>query len=866
MNINEQSGPQSPLLSSQTGRQSLANWRSRPSQKRALFKKNTLGRRLLLTILPATLFPLLVASGLGYRIIQRQAQEDALELLQQKALLTSEASRLFVEDTLKIPRVISLDPLVSEVVERAEVIVEAERLDDESIRDLEERFKDSKLLTPNQELNTYLATVVEEEELGEIFITDKRGLNLAYSNLTSDFVQRDEDWWLGAKDLKTHVDVPEFDESVGTFALALSHAVIDPSSGEFQGVVKTVIPADVMNERIITYAEASVQGSEILQVLDAQAQSVFVTVTTDGVATGEGQSLEGGETMSKIISRLPAILFNRGDMLGRVDDLIQQEKQVKLLDSEVLETSSGQALSIILEYKGRDYSIFTVPGTRWVSVVSASTSEVNAAGFGLLSVFGSTVVVLGIAIAGLLVALARQLSAPLDALTITAEQATAGNLNVRATPSGTVEIQTLGKGLNQLLQQIQSLLSQQKELTQEQQEQREELETDISQLMEDVGDAADGDLTVRAQLSASDVGIVADLFNAIVENLRDTAIRVKSTTDQVGVALTDNESEIQQFSQQATEEVQSLQETMMAMETMAQSIQSVAERANQASNLTQDTYATVQASSQSMDETVSSIINLRSTVGETAKKIKRLGESAQKISQTVSLIDEIALKTNLLAVNASVEAARAGELGQGFTAVAEQVGALAEQSAQATKDIAQIVADIQMETQEVVAAIETGTAQVVDSSDRVETTKQKLNQVLTKSEEVTQLMGLISESTVEQTQSSTAVTTLMQQATQASEARSHKSSQIAQAIRKTALVAQELQTSVEQFKVTDTASGVEDPSVASALEELTSPDLPKLRSEEAIPSVGAEDGGADELGADPSVPEVSSLEADPANC
>ena len=821
MNLNHQTGPKSTISMSSMGKKTGLGQQYSPSSRRALLKKNTLGRRLVVSILPATLLPLLIASGLGFRIIQQQAKQDALELLQQKSLLTSEAAQLFVEDTFKIPKVISLSPLVANVVQQAESIVESEQLEEESIDDLEERFQRLKLLTPNDELNDYLGSIVEEEGLGEIFVTDKRGLNLAYSSITSDFVQRDEDWWLGAKDLKTHVDTPEFDESVGVFGLALSQAVIDPSSGDFQGVVKTVVPATLMNERILTYAEASVKDTEILQLVDVQARFVFVTVNQDSVLTGQDQLLEGGDILERIISRLPSILFNRGDMLGKVDELIRQEKQVDLLSADILNTSSGQALSLILEFQGRDYSVITIPGTRWVSIASANTSEINAAGLGLLNIFGGTVIVLSVAVTGILIALARQLSAPLEALTNTAEQATAGNLSVRAAPAGTTEIQSLGNGLNQLLQQIQSLVSQQKDLAQEQQQQREDLETDISQLMEDVGDAADGDLTVRAQLSAGDVGIVADLFNAIVENLRDTAIRVKSTTDQVGSSLANNESEIQQFSQQAKEEVQALQDTVMAMETMSQSIQSVAERANQASNLTQDTYATVQASSQSMEETVSSIVNLRSTVGETAKKIKRLGESAQKISQTVSLIDEIALKTNLLAVNASVEAARAGELGQGFTAVAEQVGALAEQSAKATRDIAQIVADIQLETQEVVAAIETGTAQVVDSSERVETSKQQLNQALTQSEEITQLMSLISDSTVEQTQASTVVTTLMQEATQASEMRSHKSTQIAQAIRETALVAEALQLSVEQFKVKDMSP------------DLTSEDQDMLNSVEA---------------------------------
>ena len=129
-----------------------------------------------------------------------------------------------------------------------------------------------------------------------------------------------------------------------------------------------------------------------------------------------------------------------------------------------------------------------------------------------------------------------------------------------------------------------------------------------------------------------------------------------------------------------------------------------------------------------MDRTVESIVQLRETVGETAKKVKRLGESSQQISKVISLINQIALQTNLLAINASIEAARAGEEGRGFAVVAEEVGQLAAQSAAATKEIEQIVENIQLETSQVVEAMELGTTQVVEGTHLVEEAKQSLEQ------------------------------------------------------------------------------------------------------------------------------------------
>lgn len=167
----------------------------------------------------------------------------------------------------------------------------------------------------------------------------------------------------------------------------------------------------------------------------------------------------------------------------------------------------------------------------------------------------------------------------------------------------------------------------------------------------------------------------------------------------------------------------------------------------------------------------------------------------------MSLIEEIALKTNVLAINASVEAGRAGEYGEGFTIVAEQVGALAEQSAKATREITNIVSAIQLETQEVNQAMESGTAEVVETTRLVETTKQSLGIVLEKSQEINRLMGSIYESTISQANTSQDVTTLMQKIAELSENTSKSSENVAKSIVETAQVAKNLESTVSQFKV-----------------------------------------------------------------
>ena len=351
----------------------------------------------------------------------------------------------------------------------------------------------------------------------------------------------------------------------------------------------------------------------------------------------------------------------------------------------------------------------------------------------------------------------------------------------------------------------------------EQKQQREDLESAVVGLMEALEPASEGDLTVRAQLTDGDVGIIADLFNAIIENLKEIALQVKDSAGEVSSSLVQNESSVREIAEKAIAEAEQIQATLASVEQMSSSIQEVAENAEKTAIISNDAFITAREGNTVMEQTVDSIQGLRTTIGDTSKKIKRLGESAQQISQVVALIDEIALKTNLLAINASVEAARAGELGQGFTAVAEQVGALAEQSAKATQEIAQLIIGIQQETQEVVAAMETGTSQVVDSTRLVEATKVSLSTVLTKSQEIDRLMKSISTATISQAETSQTVTEVMMLNSKTSQERSQSSRQVAQAIQSTTEILGQLQESVAQFKVSESEEGEENTAITQAI-------------------------------------------------
>jgi twitching motility protein PilJ len=353
----------------------------------------------------------------------------------------------------------------------------------------------------------------------------------------------------------------------------------------------------------------------------------------------------------------------------------------------------------------------------------------------------------------------------------------------------------------QLLQQIGQGLKTAESTTVQERQQKEALQMQLLGLLENVVGAASGDLTVRADVGEGEIGTVADFFNSIIESLRDIVTQVKTTATQVNSAIASNSSEISQLTQASLNQAAEINSTLNTVDNMTYSMQHVAASARQAATVANNAANNAEQSEQAIDRTVQKIMNLRETVGETAKKVKRLGESTQEISRVVSLINQIALQTNLLAINAGIEAARAGEQGQGFAIVAEEVGELAARSAFATQEIESILENIQKETSELVQVIELETTQVVEGTRVVEDAKQSLNQILEVSRQVDSLVQSISNATDSQVETSKIVSDLMKKIATTSQRTSASSRKVSESLQQTVEISQQLQQTVGTFKI-----------------------------------------------------------------
>ncbi len=353
----------------------------------------------------------------------------------------------------------------------------------------------------------------------------------------------------------------------------------------------------------------------------------------------------------------------------------------------------------------------------------------------------------------------------------------------------------------ELLQQIELAREKAEAASLESQQQEEKLEMQLLQLLSDIEDVANGDLTVRSDVIEGDIGTVADFFNLVIESLREIVTKVKTSASEVNDSVGSNSNAIGRLAEDAKIQAAEISRTLLSVDKMNDSMKAVAQNAHEAALVANSAATTATESGAAMDLTVKNIAHLRQTVGETAKKVKRLGESTQQISKVVGLINQVSMQTNLLAINAGIEASRAGEEAQGFAVIAEEVGELAARSASATEEIEQIVENIQRETSELVQSMELGVSQVVEGTRVVKDAKYSLNDILQVSRQIDTLVKSISQATASQVETSQEVSQLMKDIADISQRTTIASESVFLSLQQTVEISQRLQDSVGTFKV-----------------------------------------------------------------
>ena len=323
----------------------------------------------------------------------------------------------------------------------------------------------------------------------------------------------------------------------------------------------------------------------------------------------------------------------------------------------------------------------------------------------------------------------------------------------------------------------------------------------ILRLMNELGDLADGDLTVTATVSEDITGAIADSINYTIEELRVLVGRINDAARRVTVATESAQEDSVQLLAAAERQSHEIQNAGRSVLDMARSMNMVSNHATQSAQVARQSLSAAEKGAVAVQDSIKGMNEIRDQIQETSKRIKRLGESSQEIGEIVELISDITEQTNVLALNAAIQAASAGEAGRGFTVVAEEVQRLAERSAEATKQIAAIVKTIQTDTQDAVSAMEQSTQGVVEGAKRSDAAGQALSEIGQVSRNLTQLIENISVATQKQAQSAGSVAEAMKGILHITEQTTAGTKKTTAIVGELAALATELKGSVAGFKV-----------------------------------------------------------------
>ncbi len=329
----------------------------------------------------------------------------------------------------------------------------------------------------------------------------------------------------------------------------------------------------------------------------------------------------------------------------------------------------------------------------------------------------------------------------------------------------------------------------------------ETTEDAILRLLDEMSLLADGDLTMQATVTEDVTGAIADSINFTVEALRELVVTINATAEQLSSASTDSLSTSQELVAASERQTQQIISAIEVIQNLVTSIQQVSGDAEQAADVTSRSVEVALNGGDAVRRTIEGMSAIREQIQETAKRIKRLGESSQEIGNIVELINDIAEQTNTQALNASIQAAMAGDAGRGFAVVADEVQRLAERSATATKQIENLVRTIQADTNEAVVSMEKTTTEVVGGTHLAEDAGKALEEIETVSRQIADVVRGISTSAQQQAGQATGVSETIGGIRELTERTAIGTRNTGQAIGRLAQLAEQLRDSVAGFKL-----------------------------------------------------------------
>lgn len=385
---------------------------------------------------------------------------------------------------------------------------------------------------------------------------------------------------------------------------------------------------------------------------------------------------------------------------------------------------------------------------------------------------------------------------PLSQLSTLTKRIIKGNTSARATIRGHDEIAMVAGAMNNMLDNIVHLI-------QETQAQRDALQAQVEKLVSEVSGVGEGDLRIQAEVTADALGVLADSFNYMVEELSSLIVRVKMVSQEVENSTTHTFERMSQLVEIADVQIQQIGEAGIEVEHMADSSRQVADRTQSLYAIAREARKTAETGRESVQQTVEGMGRIHSYVHETATKVQALGDSSRQIDDIVTAIANIAHQTNRLALDAAIQAAMAGENGKGFGAVAADIRRLAERAKDQTSMIGRIVRSVREDIGAAAVSMQDTEREASSGAKLAEEAGGSLESIVTVVERQGREIETINLMATQQLQSSNMVVQIMQGVSNATQQSSASTRDAAQNMERMARLAEQLLASVEAFKLRD---------------------------------------------------------------
>ena len=766
---------------------------------RRFFTDWRIGAKVISVVLAISLISVIVLLSVNYftnvRETNRTAGEQLLVLGDEVMLRASD--QVFSEVT--VLETLALTPSLIDAVKQANL--ERGALSETEVKALDQAWIDKNPSMDetiseiqSNELTAYLKRfITSNPQEVEVFVTDKKGLNVAMTDLTSDFWQGDEGWWSSAfADGKgnSYIAAVEFDESTKAYAMNIGVPVFDPQSNKVIGIVRGTLDVSSL---IQTLGSVKVGETGNATLIDADGNILF--------------NKDPGLIMKPATPEIMALFATGTNGWTKGTDL---EGKASILAYSQLSGEKGEKL-------------------HWNILMVQDQAEVNKTiitSLVMSFVAALVVIVLGVFLSLLAV---RFITKPMKTITDSFLQLATGDLSLTGLDLNYLEKIKIQKDeIGEMSRAGSSLIDYLKDMVY------------VAQKV------AKGDLSVKVNARSSNDQLgtafsdMTDQLRSLVSEVTDSAKKVETAsgglasaasqasraTEQISTTIQQMATGTNEFANTVTRTTQSVEQMGMAIDGVAHgaqdqaqavgeataiaakisnTIHEIADNAQSSAKAASEAAETARTGAQTVEETIIGMNSIKSKVGISVVKVQEMGERSSQIGSIVQTIEEISSQTNLLALNAAIEAARAGEHGKGFAVVADEVRKLAERSSMATREISDLIGGIQVTVAEAVSAmndgaqeVETGVERAGQSGVALESILKAVASVNAQVSSIADAAQSINNSAVELDNSMGSVSAVVEENTAATEEMSAGSSEVNSAMEVIAANSEETSASIQE--------------------------------------------------------------------